>query len=148
MAVQHRLVRCRPDRVWEVLADGSRYASWVVGTHDAREEDGRWPQEGAGLRYRIKLGPFAYDGRTVVRIHRPPQRLELEAMAGGHASARIAIEVLPWGAETLVVLDEHPLRGRGCSVHHAAVDAVAQLRHRSMLARLARVCEDGDGGGS
>ncbi|MCB5183304.1 SRPBCC family protein [Streptomyces antimicrobicus] len=143
MAVQHRLVGTRPERVWEVLADGDRYARWVLGTHRSREADGRWPQEGSELRYRIKVGPFTYDGTTVVRVCEPPQRLELEAKMGD-AGARIAIEVRPWGPEeTLLVLDEHPLRGRGWSFHHAAIDAVAQLRHRVMLARLARECEDG-----
>ncbi|MEV4196011.1 SRPBCC family protein [Streptomyces toxytricini] len=142
MAVQHRLVQCPPDRVWDVLCDGDRYTEWVVGTYDSRQEDDRWPQEGSALRYRLKLGPWTFDGRTIVRIHEPPRRLELEAKAGPHASARIAIELVPWGGETLVVLDEHPLRGRGWTFHHAAIDAVSQIRHRSMLARLARTCEE------
>ncbi|MEU3724930.1 SRPBCC family protein [Streptomyces sp. NPDC031705] len=148
MAVQHRLVRCRPARVWEVLGEGSGYDRWVVGTHDAREEDGSWPREGAALRYRLKLGPVSYDGRTVVRVHQPPDRLELEAIAaGGRASARIAFDIRPWGEDTLVILDEHPLRGRGWNFHHAAIDAVAQVRNRLMLSRLARTCENGDGSG-
>ncbi|MFE1382442.1 SRPBCC family protein [Streptomyces sp. NPDC058740] len=144
MAVQHRLVRARPERVWEVLADGDRYARWVVGTHASREAGGQWPQEGSALRYEIKLGPLRYRGETVVRVSEEPERLELEAVAG-EFSARIAFDVRPWGQDTLVVMDEHPLRGRGRSFHHAAVDAVAQLRHRLLLGRLARECEDGDG---
>ncbi|MFH7598728.1 SRPBCC family protein [Streptomyces racemochromogenes] len=145
MAVQHRLVRARPARVWEVLEDGNRYARWVVGTHDSTEAHGRWPQEGSTLRYRVRLGPLHYEGETVVRVNEAPDRLELEAVAG-NSSARIAFEVRPWGSDTLVVMDEHPLRGRGWSFHHAAVDAVAQVRHRLLLARLARECEDGDSG--
>ncbi|MCB5166504.1 SRPBCC family protein [Streptomyces bambusae] len=143
MAVQHRLVRCRPERVWEVLRDGSSYATWVVGTYASQPEDDRWPEVGSALRYRLRLGPFSYRGRTVVRVHEPPDRLEMEAMAGGGAAgARIAIEVRPWGADTLVILDEHPLRGRGWTFHNAAIDALAQLRHRLLLARLARTCEE------
>ncbi|MGW5347695.1 SRPBCC family protein [Streptomyces sp. HUAS TT3] len=145
MAVQHRLVPCPPERVWQVLSDGNRYAKWVVGAHSAREADDRWPLEGAVLKYQVKLGPLRYEGETVVRVNEAPDRLELEAVAGD-ASARIAIEVRPWGGETLVVVDEHPLRGRGWSFHHAAIDAVAQLRHRLLLARLARECEDGGHG--
>ncbi|RSS57965.1 SRPBCC family protein [Streptomyces sp. WAC06614] len=148
MAVQHRLVHAPPERVWEVLEDADCYAQWVVGTHRSRAADGRWPQQGSALRYQVKAGPLSFEGETVVRVHEPPDRLELEAMAGDHASARIAIEVRPWGADTLVVVDEHPLRGRGWNVHHAAVDAVAQWRHRAMLARLARACEDGHCGRS
>ncbi|EFL19317.1 SRPBCC family protein [Streptomyces sp. C] len=143
MAVQHRLVRTRPDRVWAVLEDADCYAEWVVGTHLSRATDPRWPQEGSALTYQVKAGPFTYEGETVVRVHEPPDRLELEARAGDHVSARIAIQVRPWGEETLVILDEHPLRGRGWTFHNAAIDAVAQWRHRAMLARLAGVCEDG-----
>ncbi|MER6218156.1 SRPBCC family protein [Streptomyces sp. NPDC001674] len=145
MALQHRLVRATPERVWEVLEDGDRYAKWVVGAHRSQEADGRWPLEGSRLNYQIKLGPLVYRGETVVRVNEAPDRLELEAVAG-RASARIAFEVRPWGEDTLVVVDEHPLRGRGWSFHHAAVDAVAQVRHRLLLARLARQCEDGECG--
>lgn len=147
MAVQHRLVRCRPERVWEVLRDGSKYAEWVVGTDDSWEGDDGWPREGAELCYRVRIGPWSYEGRTVVRAYDPPNRLELEAMVGHHASARIAIEVRPWGEDTLIILDEHPLRGRGYNAHHAVVDAFVHVRHRMMLARFARVVEaDGDTG--
>ncbi|MFB6805214.1 SRPBCC family protein [Streptomyces sp. NPDC056387] len=143
MAVQHRLIRARPQRVWEVLEDGDRYATWVVGAHGSQEADGRWPTVGSRLEYQVKLGPLSYEGETVVRVNHAPDRLELEAVAGG-ASARIAFEVRPWGSDTLIVMDEHPLRGRGWSFHHAAIDAVAQVRHRLLLARLARVCENGE----
>ncbi|MFJ7269123.1 hypothetical protein ACIQV3_21190 [Streptomyces sp. NPDC099050] len=39
--------------------------------------------------------------------------------------------------------DEHPLRGLGGSLHNPAVEVLLQLRHRGMLARLARVAEQG-----
>lgn len=141
MAVMHRLVHQPPSRVWDVLSDGDRYATWVVGTQDAWEEKSEWPREGATLGYRLKLGPWSYEGTTVVRICEPQRRLEMEAMAGKVGSARIAIELLPWGEETLVIVDEHPLRGRNNSMHNAAIDAVVHLRHRSMLRRLARAAE-------
>lgn len=43
-------------------------------------------------------------------------------------------------AETLVIIDEYPLCGPGGMLHDTAVDAL-QLRHRSMLTRLARIVE-------
>ncbi|MBT2479750.1 SRPBCC family protein [Streptomyces sp. ISL-94] len=147
MAVMHRLVHRPPSDVWDVLSDGDRYAAWVVGTHDSWEKDPQWPREGAALGYRLKLGPWSYEGTTVVRICEPQRRLELEAMAGKAGSARIAIELRPWGKDTLVVIDEHPLRGRNGSVHSAAIDAFVHLRHRGVLRRLARVAES-EGRGS
>ncbi|MFJ4776290.1 SRPBCC family protein [Streptomyces sp. NPDC088762] len=147
MAVLHRLVHRPPSGVWDVLSDGDRYADWVVGTYDSWEETPQWPREGATLGYTVKLGPLSYEGTTVVRVCEPQHRLELEAVAGKLGSARIAIELIPWGDETLVTIDEHPLRGRNGSVHTAAVDAILHLRHRGMLRRLARVVE-GEGHGS
>ncbi|MFF8833226.1 SRPBCC family protein [Streptomyces sp. NPDC015131] len=151
MAVRHQLIRRSPEAVWAVLEDASRYSDWVVGTSDSRPKSGDWPKPGSVLEYAVRLGPRTVRGETVVRLHEPPRRLELEAKSGALGTARIAIEVRPWGDETLVVLDEHPLRGPGGLLHNTFVDAVLQLRHRAMLGRLADVVEaegrSGAGGG-
>ncbi|MET9323524.1 SRPBCC family protein [Streptomyces sp. NPDC003038] len=143
MAERHRLIRRPPADVWAVLCDGQRYADWVVGTHASWEDDGGWPREGSALKYQLKFGPWTYTGRTIARILEPGRRLELEAMSGKAGSARIAIEVKPWGEDTLVIVDEHPLRGPAAALHTAALDALLQLRHRNMLSRLARLVESG-----
>ncbi|MFF2306074.1 SRPBCC family protein [Streptomyces sp. NPDC058128] len=142
MAVRHRLMHATPDRVWEVLADGTRYADWVVGTSESRVACGLWPKLGSALEYTIRLGPWTAAGTTVVRRVDVPRELELEVDSGPLGTARVAIEVRPWGDEALVIMDEHPLRGIGGTLHNAAVDTLIQLRHRSMLARLANVVEE------
>ncbi|MFJ4621263.1 SRPBCC family protein [Streptomyces sp. NPDC088812] len=150
MAVRHRLVKTDPATVWAVLADGRRYADWVVGTSDSYPVSGEWPRTGAAIRYEIRLGPLRLTNETVVRRCEEGTCLELEARAGALGTARIAVELRPWGEHCLVIVDEHPLQGAGGAVHNAAVEALIQIRHRAMLARLARVCEeearDGDGG--
>ncbi|MBW5425638.1 SRPBCC family protein [Streptomyces sp. BG9H] len=143
MAVRHQLVKRPPSEVWEVLEDGHRYADWVVGTHDSRPLDTRWPEVGSRLEYTVRLGPWTVSGHTVVRHLDRPNRLELEAYSGVLGTARIAIEVRQWGAHTLVIVDEHPLQGPGGVLHNAAVDALIQIRHRSMLSRLAELVEQG-----
>ncbi|MBH0247326.1 SRPBCC family protein, partial [Streptomyces cavourensis] len=55
--------------------------------------------------------------------------------------ARIAFDIRPWGERTLVIVDEHPLRGLGGTLHNPLVDMLLQLRHRTMLARLAKLVE-------
>lgn len=142
MAVQHRLVSGSPREVWAVLADGSRYGDWVVGPSHSHQSDGQWPQVGSCIEYSVSVGPLAVNGKTVVRICRPPRQLELEAEAGWLGTARIALDLRPWGEDTLVVLDEHPLRGPGGLLHNAVLDALIQLRHRSMLGRLADTVEN------
>ncbi|MEV8596014.1 SRPBCC family protein [Streptomyces sp. NPDC052012] len=141
MAVRHRLIRTSPQTVWSVLADGSRYAEWVVGTSSSEPEHGHWPDLGAAIRYTVRLGPVQLSNHTVVRRCVRGETLELEAQAGALGTARIAIELRPWGEHCLVVVDEHPLHGVGGTLHNVAVEALIQLRHRAMLARLAELCE-------
>ncbi|MBT2401796.1 SRPBCC family protein [Streptomyces sp. ISL-100] len=143
MAVRHQLIRSAPEAVWEVLAEGSRYSDWVVGTSDSQPGKGHWPEVGATIDYTVRLGPRTLTGETIVRRSEPPRELELEVDSGPLGTARIAIEVRPWGDHALVILDEHPLRGVGGALHNVALDAVLQLRHRTMLGRLAKVVERG-----
>ncbi|WP_432139475.1 MULTISPECIES: SRPBCC family protein [unclassified Streptomyces] len=141
MAVRHRLVHVGPSTVWDVLADGRRYAEWVVGTSQSRPVRGRWPDTGAAIRYEIRLGPVRLSNETVVRHCEEDVRLELEADAGPLGTARIAIELRPWGEHCLVIVDEHPLRGAGGLLHNVGFEALILVRHTAMLARLARLCE-------
>ncbi|MFH8369896.1 SRPBCC family protein [Streptomyces sp. NPDC018031] len=140
MAVRHVLVRRSPEAVWAVLSDGERYAEWVVGTERSHQLDG-WPAVGAALRWSVRIGPWRLRGDTVVRRCEPPTELQLEARSGSLGSARIAIEVLPWGEDALLIVDEHPLSGPGSRWHNGVVDALLQLRHRAMLRRLAGLIE-------
>lgn len=141
MAIRHRLIRTGPDTVWAVLADATRYAEWVVGTSGSRPVRGRWPQLDSALAYEVRLGPARFTNETVVRRCEEGSVLELEAHAGVLGTARIAIELRPWGAHCLVIVDEHPLQGVGGVLHNVGVEPVIQIRHRAMLARLAKVCE-------
>ncbi|GGV73065.1 SRPBCC family protein [Streptomyces griseoloalbus] len=141
MAVRHRLIRTSPQTVWAVLADGTRYAEWVVGTSSSEPVRGHWPQLGSAIGFEVRFGPMSLTNETVVRRCVPGEALELEALAGPLGTARIAIDVRPWGDHSLVIVDEHPLRGAGGLVHNVAVEALIQIRHRTMLARLAKICE-------
>ncbi|WP_030866634.1 SRPBCC family protein [Streptomyces sp. NRRL S-37] len=141
MAVRHHLIRTSPQSVWSVLEDGTRYADWVVGTSSSKPVRGQWPRLGSAIGYEVRLGPLHLTNETVVRRCAPGEVLELEAKAGPLGTARIAIELRPWGDHCLVIVDEHPLRGAGGTVHNVAVEALIQIRHRAMLARLAKICE-------
>ncbi|WP_030691018.1 SRPBCC family protein [Streptomyces globisporus] len=135
MAQWNRVLEATPEEVWAVLSDGRRYARWVVGTHDSWERDDHWPAVDAELGYALKLGPWTYHGRTISRRCEPIRRLELEA-ATHLGSARISFLVEPWGSRTLVLVDEHPLRGPAARWHNSAADLVLRWRHRQLLARL------------
>ncbi|MFD3542627.1 SRPBCC family protein [Streptomyces sp. NPDC058662] len=141
MAVRNQLVRRPPREVWAVLADPRRYGEWVVGPSESTPLDAVWPQVGARLRYSVRLGPWSAEGVTTVRHQEPGRELELEAAFKSLGTARILLQLRPWGEETLVVCDEHPLRGLGGKLHNSVTEAALQLRHRGMLARLARMVE-------
>ncbi|MCF3118301.1 SRPBCC family protein [Streptomyces arenae] len=141
MAVRHRLIKVSPETVWAVLADGGRYGRWVVGTVSSRPALGRWPEVGAAIEYTVGLGPVHATNKTVVRRCEEGSVLELEAKAGPLGTARIAIGIRPWGEHSLVTVDEHPLRGAAGVLHNMGFEVLIQLRHRAMLARLARECE-------
>ncbi|GAA3367720.1 SRPBCC family protein [Streptomyces sannanensis] len=141
MAVRHQLIRRPPQAVWAVLADPDAYGEWVVGPSESTPLDGAWPGVGSRLRYTVRLGPWSLDGVTTVRHTEPGRELELEASFKSLGTARIFLQLRPWGGETLVVCDEHPLRGIGGTLHNPATEALLQLRHRGMLARLAKVVE-------
>lgn len=142
MAVRHHLIHAAPREVWAVLCDASRYADWVVGTSESRVARGSWPELGSALEYTVRIGPWTASGTTVVRRVKAPDELELEVDSGPVGTARVAIEIRPWGEESLVIMDEHPLRGLVGALHNAALDALIQLRHRDMLGRLAKVVEE------
>lgn len=148
MARRHRLIKAGPEEVWAVLADGGRYAEWVVGTASSEPVRGRWPAVGAAIGYEVRLGPLRLANETVVRRLVAGSVLELEAHAGALGTARIALEVHPWGEYALVTVDEHPLRGTAGALHNAGAEMLIQLRHRTMLARLARICESESGAGA
>ncbi|GAA3050450.1 SRPBCC family protein [Streptomyces roseofulvus] len=141
MAVRHQLIRHAPATVWSVLADPSLYGEWVVGTSRSEPLDGPWPEVGSRLRYTVRLGPSSAEGTTTVRHQELGRELELEAAFGKIGTARIFLQLRPWGEETLVICDEHPLRGPARHLHTALSEAALQLRHRSMLARLAEVVD-------
>ncbi|GAA3015566.1 SRPBCC family protein [Streptomyces fulvorobeus] len=141
MAVRHHIIDRPPSALWAVLEEETLYGKWVVGTSESRRESGTWPETGSAITYTVRLGRKEFTGRTVVRRIDRPRALELEAESGPLGSARISFDIRPWGDKTLVLLDEHPLRGPGGMLHNTLIDAAIQLRHRAMLARLARVVE-------
>jgi carbon monoxide dehydrogenase subunit G len=141
MAIRHILVERDSEAVWSVLGDPESFRAWVPGTVRTTAGAGQWPHVGASLTFEVGFGRLSMRGRTVVRISEPPHRLEMEAFLAPLGSARIAVRSIPWGEHTLVVIDEHPLRGPAAALHTAPMEVLLQLRHRRMLARLAAAVE-------
>lgn len=146
MARNRRLILSSPSKVWSLLSDGHRYGEWVSGTQEVLAADSHWPDVGARLRVRVGVGPLLLDDSCVVRICEPRHRLELEAKADPFGAARIAMRLIPWGENTLFILDWHALRGPGVRMHGLPVDYLVRIRNGMMLTKLARIAvrEAGD----
>ncbi|WP_106970466.1 SRPBCC family protein [Kitasatospora phosalacinea] len=142
MAQRQRLVQATPEQVWGLLANARSYAQWVVGTQDVLDADDHWPEVGARLKFRVGVGPATLEDTCVVRICEPGRRLELEAAADPFGTARIAFSLTPWGDHTLLILDEHPLRGLGARLENPLTEFVLHLRNRRLLSNLARSAAD------
>lgn len=139
MARNRRLILSSPSKVWSLLSDGRRYGEWVSGTRQVRAADPHWPAVGTRLQVRVGVGPAILDDTCVVRICEPERRLELEAKADPFGAARIAMQLIPWGENTLFVLDWHALRGPGVRMHGLPVDYLVRIRNGMMLTKLARI---------
>ncbi|MFI9214381.1 SRPBCC family protein [Streptomyces sp. NPDC053253] len=139
MSRNRRLILSPPSRVWSLLSNGQRYGEWVSGTQEVISADPHWPEVGARLRVRVGVGPLTLDDICVVRICEPGRRLELEAKAEPFGAARIAMNLIPWGENTLFLLEWHPLRGPGTRMHGLPVDYVVSIRNGMMLTKLARI---------
>jgi uncharacterized protein YndB with AHSA1/START domain len=141
MAIVNVVIERPREQVWDVLSDGYAFKDWVMGTQDVRDVDANWPEVGSAIQYSFGWGPLTLKGRTVVRQVEPGHRLGLEADAGLLGTARIVIELDDWGGDTVVVLDEHPLRGPSYLLHNTVTDAVLLLRGRPMVQKLAKLVE-------
>jgi hypothetical protein len=142
VAVLNALIERPPDAVWAVLEDGYSYADWVVGTQEIHQVDENWPAVGACIRYAVGVGPFTVGDVTTVRRVVPQRELEMEARAGWLGSARISFDVRPWGENTLVIIDEHPLSGPGARWHNTLVEVLLRFRNRRMLSMLSQAVEE------
>ncbi len=133
------LIQRPPEAVWALLEDGHSYADWVVGTQKIHRVDHDWPAEGSTISYTAGVGPLTVEDTTIVRRVEPKR--ELEARAGWMGSARICFDVRPWGEDTLVIIDEHPLTGPGARWHNTLGDVLLRLRNRRMVRALAEAVE-------
>ena len=74
-----RAMKCSPDAVFEVLADGWLYPGWVVGASRMRDVDAAWPAPGSELHHSVGVWPALIDDDTVSLEWNPPRRAVVRA---------------------------------------------------------------------
>ena len=86
--------------VWDVLADGWFYATWVVGASRVRGVDEGWPAEGTRIHHSFGVWPAVVSDTTHVLRSVPPTELVLRAKGWPAGEAEVVITVTPAGGES------------------------------------------------
>lgn len=137
-----RSVAAPAEAVWDVLADGWLYASWVVGASRVRDVDETWPSPGARLHHSVGAWPALLSDATEVELAEPPRRLVLTAHGGPIGSARVDITIVSDGPQACTVtIAEDATSGLGRLVPMPARQAAILPRNREALHRLALLAE-------
>lgn len=134
--MRQRWVAAAPEAVWAQLADGWRYADFVVGSAHVRRVEQGWPRPGASIHPVVGAWPLLRRGRTTSEEAEAPRRLVLTARSWPLGGARVVFDLLPRDGGTLVRLSEDAVEGPGRLVPRPLRDPLIGARNAQTLARL------------
>ncbi|WP_022884994.1 SRPBCC family protein [Glaciibacter superstes] len=141
MAVNYRSMSCTPEHVFEVLADGWLYPSWVVGASRMRDVDESWPQTGSRLHHSVGVWPLLLNDSTSVLEWDPPRRALFKARGWPAGEADVAIEAKETANGCLVRIVEDAVAGPARVLPKFVREAVLVPRNAETLQRLAYLAE-------
>jgi uncharacterized protein YndB with AHSA1/START domain len=142
MATNTREIKTVPDRVWDVLADGWLYPTWVVGATRMRDVENHWPDVGAKLHHSAGVWPAVVNDNTEVLECEPGRYLRLRARGWPLGEAEVAITLTPSGANTLVRIEETAVSGPGAMIPEPVEAPLIRWRNGETLRRLAFIAEN------
>jgi uncharacterized protein YndB with AHSA1/START domain len=126
-----------PEQVFAVLADGRRYAEWVVGAKRVRAVDDTWPAPGSRFHHEFGVGPLAIKDSSEVVSMDPPRQVVLEVRAFPAGKARVTITIEPGEAGgSEVLMEEVATGGLAKSIDSWPLRRVTMLRNVESLKRL------------
>jgi uncharacterized protein YndB with AHSA1/START domain len=137
-----RDLRATPERVWQLLADGRRYADWVVGASHVRKVEPAWPVVGSKIHHTIGVWPLHLRDTTAVEECEMGSRLVLEARARpfGRARVEIVLQEIPTG--TRIVMTEGARSPSVARWSNLWLAPLIHVRNVEALRRLATLCEE------
>ena len=143
---QRRTIAAPAERVWDVLADGWSYATWVVGTARIRDVDESWPAPGSRIHHSVGLWPALLSDTTSVEECDTGRRLVLKARGWPLGEARVELEIEPDGPESCTVtMTEDAVSGPGALPPRVVRQAMILPRNSEALRRLAYLAEGSAG---
>jgi uncharacterized protein YndB with AHSA1/START domain len=134
--------RSPPEAVFAVLADGRRYADWVVGAKRVRAVDDSWPEPGSRFHHEVGVGPLTLKDSSELLAMEPPRQVVLEVRAWPAGKARVTITVsAAGGGGSEVLLEEVPTEGPAKSLDSWPLRRLTVLRNLESLKRLRRIAD-------
>lgn len=127
--------------VYDVLRDGWRYSSWVVGTSHMMAVSDDWPAKGSNLYHAAGAWPVIVRDRTEVLDVEPERRLELMAHGRPFGDAHIVIELADEPGGCRVTMHEEPAAGPGKWLNNPIGEAILYRRNAEALHRLRAIAE-------
>ncbi len=141
MSRTSRTMDCRPEDVFDVLADGWSFGMWVVGAARIRDVDAHWPQPGSRIHHSVGAWPLLLDDDTEVEDVEPPHRLQLRVRAWPSGEGRVVLTVRPHSSGTDVVMEEAAVSGPAKAIPRPIQDALLGPRNAEALRRLGYLAE-------
>lgn len=141
MSTTTRIIHGTPDAVFDVLADGWSYSSWVVGASKVRDVTEGWPAEDTHIHHSVGAWPLLIDDTTTVRSSERPSTLELTVRAWPSGEGVVRITCRAVGPDTEVTMEEDATKGPALLVPRPVRDVVLDRRNREALRRLAVLVE-------
>jgi uncharacterized protein YndB with AHSA1/START domain len=128
--------------VWDVLADGWFYATWVVGASRVRDVDEGWPAEGTRIHHSFGVWPVVISDTTHVLRSVEPTELVLEARGWPAGEAEVVLTVTPRDAGSCTVaMAEDAVTGPGTLLPRPLRQLAIGPRNVEALRRLAFLAE-------
>ncbi|MGA8978239.1 MAG: SRPBCC family protein [Pedococcus sp.] len=128
--------------VWNILADGWDYATWVVGASRVRDVDRSWPAEGARIHHSFGLWPVLVSDTTHVVSASEPTSLTLVARGWPMGEAEVNVTVTSRGDQACTVaIAEDAIKGPGTLMPKPLRQLAIGPRNIEALRRLAYLAE-------
>ena len=141
MATNTCTASCPPSAVFDVLADGWLYPSWVVGASRIRDVEAAWPAVDAKIHHSFGIWPVLIDDSTSVLEWDPPRRMVLKARGWPMGSAKVELDVQATAGGCGITIREDAIEGPGTLLPKPARDVMIHLRNVETLRRLTFLAE-------
>jgi hypothetical protein len=142
MSIVTRHSPAPPAAVFAVLADGWRYADWVVGAKRIRAVDPTWPAPGSRFHHKVGVGPAEIKDCSQCEAVDPPRSITLKVNVWPAGTAHVRLDLAP--AEdggTEITMEELPLEGLLKTLDNPLQRALLSARNTESLRRLSRLAE-------